>query len=129
VPEERRLAEAQKDEAILVLLAQLALVYWRPDFTPAQAKQLYMQYLDDLRPFSFADIAEAINIYRQDPERTYFPLPGQLRGIIAKPYSWDPNPHKHLAERLESGRKELEMASRRLAAPVSAKALEKLGGV
>src|SRR5262245_40849754 len=81
VPDYQVTAEAQKDEAILVLLAKLALVYWRPDFTPAQAKQLYSQYLDDLRPYSFADVSEAIEKYRQSPDSKFYPTPGELRGL------------------------------------------------
>lgn len=103
-----REAVAQKDEAILLLLAKLAVVYWRPDFTAGQAKQLYTQFLDDLREFAFADIAEAIEKYRRDPENKFYPLPGQLRGLIATPYSWDPSPKKHLTERLEAGRLEMQ---------------------
>ena len=107
-PDYQRAAEGQKDEAILLLLAKMALVYWRPDFTPAQAKQLYAQYLDDLRPFAFADIAEAFQTYRQNPENKFFPTPGQLRGLIATPYSWDPSPSKHLGDRLAAGREEMQ---------------------
>lgn len=109
-------ARIQKDEAILVLLGQLALVYWRPDFTPGQAKQLYAQYLDDLRPFAFKDIAEAVETYRQNPENKFYPTPGQLRGLIAKPYSWDPSPKKHLSERLHAGQCELRRMTEKIAA-------------
>lgn len=108
-------ARAQKDEAILVLLAKLALVYWRPDFTPAQAKQLYGQYLDDLRPFSFRDINDAIEKYRQNPESKFYPTPGQLRGIIETVPSWDIiTKPKHISERLKAGRAELEVMSENL---------------
>lgn len=107
-PEYQREVEAQKDDAILVLLAKLALVYWRPDFTPQQAKQLYSQYLDDLRPFAFKDVAWAVEKYRQDPESKFYPTPGQLRGVLSTPYSWDPNPRNHMAERLADGRAEMQ---------------------
>lgn len=107
-PEAVSEAKAQKDEAILILLAKLALVYWRPDFTPMQAEQLYMQYLDDLREFSFKDIAWAIATYRRDPESKFYPSPGQLRGLLAKPYSWDPNPKNHMKERRAAAVEELQ---------------------
>lgn len=94
-----------------MLLGKLALVYWRPDFTPGQAKQLYAQYLDDLRPFAFADVAEAIETYRQNGENKFFPTPGQLRAIIVTPYSWDPSPKTHLAGKLEAGRNELQRSA------------------
>lgn len=106
-PDYQKEVEAQKDDAILVLLAKLALVYWRPDFTPQQAKQLYSQYLDDLRPFAFKDIAAAVEKYRQDPESKFYPTPGQLRGILSTPYSWDPSPNKHMPSMLEDGRTEM----------------------
>lgn len=106
-PESVRVARAQKDEAIIVLLGQLSLVYWRPDFSPAQAKQLYLQYLDDLRDFAFSDIVEAIEKYRRDPESKFFPAPGQLRGLITTPYNWDPSPRNHMKERLEASKAEL----------------------
>lgn len=117
MPDAEREAIAQKDEAILVLLAKLAVVYWRPDFTAGQAKQLYTQYLDDLRPFGFKDIAAAIETYRQNPENKFYPLPGQLRGIIATPYSWDPSPKKHLPEKLADSREEMEQMVATLPAP------------
>jgi hypothetical protein len=79
---------AQKDEAILVLLAKLALVYWRPDFSPAQAKELYAQYLDDLRDLPFSEIVDAVEKYRRNPENKFFPTPGQLRGAIVAVPSW-----------------------------------------
>lgn len=87
-PDEIRELKAQKDEAILLLLAKLAVVYWRPDFTASQAKELYSQYLDDLRDFAFQDIADSIEKYRRDPENKFYPTPGQLRGAIAKPPAW-----------------------------------------
>lgn len=108
IPEAKREALAQKDEAILLLLAKLAIVYWRPDFTPQQAKQLYSQYLDDLREFAFADIAGAVQTFRRDPENKFFPLPGQLRGLITTPYSWDPNPRDHVKYVLKQAEVELE---------------------
>ena len=117
MPDAEREALAQKDEAILLLLAKLAVVYWRPDFTAGQAKQLYTQYLDDLRPFAFKDIAAAIETYRQDPENKFYPLPGQLRGIITKPYSWDPSPKKHLPEKLADSRAEMERMVSMVPAP------------
>lgn len=107
-PEAERIAIAQKDEAILLLLAKLAIVYWRPDFTPGQARELYTQYLDDLRPFAFADIAEAIEKYRQDAENKFYPLPGQLRGIIeAVPYWSIATKREQVASRLKAGREEM----------------------
>lgn len=82
-------AKAQKDEAILILLGKLALVYWRPEFTPMQAAQLYEQYLDDLREFASADVRASIERYRRNVENKFFPTPGQLRGLIEAVPNWD----------------------------------------
>jgi hypothetical protein len=101
-------AVASKDEAILVLLAQLAIVYWRPDFTPGQARQLYAQYLEDLRPYALADINDAITAYRRNGDEKFYPLPGQLRALIETVPSWDViSKHKHISERLEASKAEM----------------------
>ena len=124
-PESVRTAKAQKDEAIIVLLAKLAIVYWRPNFTPGQVKQLYSQYLDDLREFAFIDIAEAIEKWRRSGE-VFYPLPGQLRSLITTPYKWDPSPRNHVRERLEAAAMELAAVSnsQRLSAPGSPEKLD-----
>jgi hypothetical protein len=87
--EAERIERANKDEAILALLGRLALVYWRPDFAPSQAKQLYLQYLEDLREFPIAAVSEAIQNFRRNGENRFFPTCGQLRDLIVKPYSWE----------------------------------------
>ncbi len=102
-------AREAKEKAILVLLAKLALVYWRPDFTPSQAKQLYDQYLDDLQEYPFADISEACQKYRRDGENKFFPTPGQLRSIIETPPSWDViSQREHISNRRAAARQEME---------------------
>ena len=75
-------AREGKDKAILALLAKLSLHYWRPDFTPTQAKQLYADYLEDLRPFALSDIANAIAEYRQIGANRFYPSTGQLIDLI-----------------------------------------------
>lgn len=111
-------ARASKDEAILTLLAQLALVYWRPDFEPGQARQLYAMFLADLRDYSLADINEAIRIYRRDPESKFYPTPGQLRGLIEAVPAWDViSKAKHIAQCREASRAELEAVAGRLVSP------------
>ncbi len=109
--EAERLEAGNKDEAILALLGRLALVYWRPDFTPSQAKQLYQQYLEDLREFPMAEIAQAIQKYRRDGANTFFPAPGQLRELIATPPSWDTISKNEHIRALHSAARD-EMASR-----------------
>lgn len=105
-PEEADAVES-KDKAILTLLAQLAVVYWRPDFGPGQSRQFYAQYLEDLRPYALADIADAIRKYRQSAEK-FYPLSGQLRALIEAVPSWDViSKGQHIAERLAASRQEM----------------------
>ncbi len=101
-------AEQQKDEAILIQLAKLALMYWRPDFTPGQAKQLYEMYLDDLRVYSFYDITKACAKFRQNADNKFFPTSGQLRGLIEEIPSWDViSKNNYLAQRKSAARDEM----------------------
>lgn len=72
-----------------MLLGKLALVYWRPDFQPGQAKQLYLQYVDDLREFPMSEIVAAVEAYRRDGGNRFFPTPGDLRKLICTPPTWD----------------------------------------
>ncbi len=84
-PEDVKQAREAKDEAIVALLAKLALHYWRPDFTEGQARQLYLDYLDDLRDYAVADIKTAIQAYRTDGTNKFFPSSGQIiDSIIGK---------------------------------------------
>lgn len=87
-------AEEDKDAAILVLLGKLALHYWRPDFSPGQARQLYADYLDDLREYAISDISDAITKYRRAEDSKFFPTPGQLVGIIRTVPDWSVDSRK-----------------------------------
>jgi hypothetical protein len=91
-----------KDAAILVLLGKLAVHYWRPDFTPGQARQLYADYVEDLREYSLRDINNAILKYRRDAESKFFPTCGQLVGIIRTIPWWDIRSPKEHSEILHS---------------------------
>lgn len=77
-----------KREAILVLLAKLALHYWRPDFGPGQARQLYGDYVDDLIEFPLAAIHGAIGRFRRESHQ-FYPKSGDLRSLIVTPYAWE----------------------------------------
>ena len=99
--------DAAKRSAVLMLLARLALVYWRPDFTAEQAKLMYSDYADDLAEFSFEAIEYAVRMYRRDGANKFFPTPGQLCEIAnafrteqarARPYT-DPLADTDPAER------------------------------
>ncbi len=86
--ETERTVSKQKDDAILILLGKLALNYWRPDFTASQARELYSQYLEDLRPWPFQEIVSALKKYRQSGEK-FFPTSGQLVRLITAVPNWD----------------------------------------
>jgi hypothetical protein len=86
VTAEERQAIESKDEAILMLLGQLAVHYWRPDFTEGQARQLYRDYLDDLRSYRVADIDLAIKSYRRDGQNKFYPTSGQLIDELLIPH-------------------------------------------
>lgn len=106
-PNEVETLEA-KDKAILALLAKLALHYWRPDFTPQQAKHLYADYLEDLRQYALSDISEAIAKYRQSGAK-FYPQSGELVKIIRTVPSWDIRTAKEHSQILhETARKELQ---------------------
>lgn len=85
------------------MLAKFALHYWRPDFTPGQARQLYSDYLEDLQPFSVKCIKEAMQSYRTDANK-FFPTTGQLIETMLSPH--DPS----VPDREETRRKELRHA-------------------
>ena len=98
---------AWKDEQIALALAELALLYWRPDFSPGQAKRYYATYLDDLREFALADIRAAIVAWRRAPDAKRFPYPGELRALIcAKPNWWPLGSPSWIAEQKACGASE-----------------------
>ncbi len=82
---ERNLEPATKAE-IISMLGQLALHYWRPDFTKDQARLLYGDYIHDLSAYPKALIENAIAIYRRKPDAQWFPKVGQLIALIEPEY-------------------------------------------
>jgi len=65
-----------------LMLSQLAIVYYRPDFTEGQARQLIATLVSDLEEFDLAEIDMAIKLYRRDPANEFFPKPAALRAIV-----------------------------------------------
>jgi len=107
-------ARAAKNDAIIALLGKLSIHFWRPDFTAAQARQLYVDYVYDLGDYSLRDIADAIVKYRQGGHE-FFPKSGQLVQIIRAIPSWDIRTQKEHADILRAdARKELEDVTKRL---------------
>ena len=91
------------------MLAQLALMYWRPDFSPAQVKQFMAMYLEDLRPFPMEEISDAIKSYRREPDTKFFPTVGQLLAYITKVPAWDViSQGKHVGNLKRAAEAELE---------------------
>lgn len=68
-------------EYVATALLRLQAHYWRPDFTPAQAKELYADFIEDLSDLPPDILDEAIRQYRRDPERKFFPRPGEILGL------------------------------------------------
>lgn len=68
-------------EYVAHALLRLQAHYWRPDFTPAQARELYADFMDDLAHIPPDILDDAIAAYRQNPAERFFPRPGQLLAI------------------------------------------------
>lgn len=68
-------------EYVAMALLRLQAHYWRPDFTQAQAKALYADFMDDLSHLPADILDQAIATYRRDPEARFFPRPGQLLAV------------------------------------------------
>ena len=66
---------------VATALLRLQGHYWRPDFSPAQARALYEDFMDDLGHIPPDILDEACTTYRRDPEARFFPRPGQLLAI------------------------------------------------
>lgn len=56
------------------MLMALASHFWRPDFSPAQAAQVFKDYADDLGGCTIAEIENAIRDYRLQPK-----IPGKMK--------------------------------------------------
>jgi hypothetical protein len=68
---------------VATAILRLQAHYWRPDFSPAQAKELYADYIEDLADLPPDILDAAIGQYRRDPERKFFPRTGELLGLAA----------------------------------------------
>lgn len=75
-------AREQKEIAVLTLLGELSLNYWRPDFTQEQARGLYRSYVEDLCDYPIREIAASMQEYRKDGANRFFPTSGQLIDLM-----------------------------------------------
>jgi hypothetical protein len=64
-------------------LSHLALHFWRPDFTPAQAAILISDFAHDLDGVTPEELAGACEEWRRDAKSKFFPTSGQLRALVA----------------------------------------------
>lgn len=69
---------------IITLLSRLALHYWRPDFTEAQAKLVIQDFVRILSPISYGELDRACTAWLSNAENKFFPKPGELLAL-AKP--------------------------------------------
>jgi hypothetical protein len=67
---------------IATSLGRLAQHYWRPDFTPEQAKLLYGDFVRLLDGATAAEFQRACDEWVMDPLNRFFPTPGQLGELM-----------------------------------------------
>lgn len=63
-------------------LGKLALHYWRPDFTPDQAKLMYGDFVHDLDGVTSLELERACAAWRTDPTKEFYPKPGGLLALV-----------------------------------------------
>ena len=64
-------------------LAKLSLHYWRPQFTPDQAKHVFGDFAADMAEVTAAELREACDRWRRDAANRFFPTPGQLMALVS----------------------------------------------
>lgn len=64
-------------------LERLALVpaFWRPDMDPRKWAMLFETYHEDLKGLSVEQLRAGCRAWRNNPENTKFPTPGQLKEV------------------------------------------------
>lgn len=66
------------DQHKLALLMKLGSHFWTPDFTPAQAKHLLKDYLEDLEKYRPMELDRFCRVWRTNPGNKSFPKVGQV---------------------------------------------------
>lgn len=66
----------------VVHLGRLSLHYWRPDFTPEQAKLMFQDFARDLAHATAAELEHVCEEYRRDAANKFFPTPGKLLKLL-----------------------------------------------
>jgi hypothetical protein len=64
------------------VLGKLSLHYWRPEFTPEQAKLLYGDFVRLLDGVTALELRIAADEWLMDPLNRFYPTPGQLAELL-----------------------------------------------
>lgn len=70
--------EPNENERKLAELLKLGSHYWTPDFTPAQAKHLLADYIEDLEAVTLAEVEIACRNWRRGVANKKFPRVAEL---------------------------------------------------
>lgn len=70
---------------IAAILAKLALHYWRPNYSPEQARMVMEDYLNHLRGITPAQVQQACDDYIRKPTSKFFPQIGELLELVRGP--------------------------------------------
>ena|GEM_PF-3768061 len=70
-----------RSRTVAALLAGLTGHFYRPEMAQGLAKQVLLDFIEDLADFDISDIEAAVKTYRQNPVNKKFPSPGQLREL------------------------------------------------
>jgi hypothetical protein len=63
-------------------LGRLSLQFWRPDFSPDQAKVLYGDFMRLLAGVTERELSAAVDDWMMDPANKFFPTPGMLHAKL-----------------------------------------------
>jgi hypothetical protein len=71
-------SDPTENERKLMILLKLGSHFWTPSFTPAQAKALLADYLEDLSKYRTTEVDAFAGTWRRDVARTKFPKVGDI---------------------------------------------------
>lgn len=65
-------------ERVATVMMRLQAHYWRPDFSPAQAKAYYVDLIEDLAHIPADILDDAVGCYRRDHKEEFYPRSGAI---------------------------------------------------
>lgn len=71
-------SDPSENERKLMILLKLGSHFWTPDFTPAQAKHLLADYIEDLQKYRAPELVTFAHEWRTNPKNTKFPRVGDV---------------------------------------------------